>query len=129
VSRTPIVIVLILLGLGGLFFALRPAPNTSDDATSTESSADEAQERVYDVEIKDGAMSPAEISVEEADQVTLRWTSDTPVEVHLHGYDLEEEVSPGEETDLSFEANLTGRFDIEDHATETELGALLVQPR
>jgi len=81
------------------------------------------------VEIKDGAMSPAEISVEEADQVTLRWTSDTPVEVHLHGYDLEEEVSPGEETDLSFEANLTGRFDIEDHATETELGALLVQPR
>jgi len=61
--------------------------------------------------------------------VTLRWTSDIPVEVHLHGYDLEEEVSPGEETDLSFEADLTGRFEIEEHETETELGTLLVQPR
>ena len=74
-------------------------------------------------------MSPAEISVEEGDQVTLWWTSHTPVEVHLHGYDLEEEVSPGEETDLSFEANLTGRFEIEEHETETQLGTLLVQPR
>jgi hypothetical protein len=74
-------------------------------------------------------MSPAEISVEEGDWVTLRLTSDTPFEVHPHGYDLDEEVSLGEETDLSFEANLTGRFDIEEYETETELGALLVQPR
>jgi hypothetical protein len=74
-------------------------------------------------------MSPAEISVEEGDWVTLRLSSDTPFEVHLHGYDLEEVVSPGEETDHSFEANLTGRFDIEEYETETELGALLVQPR
>jgi hypothetical protein len=43
-------------------------------------------------------------------------------------YGLEEEVSPGEETDLSFEADLTGRFEIEGHETETELGMLLVQP-
>jgi hypothetical protein len=52
VSRTLIVIVLILLGLGGLSFALRPAPNISNDATSTELSADEARERVYDVQIR-----------------------------------------------------------------------------
>jgi len=129
VSRTLIVIVLILLGLGGLFLALRPAPTTSDGSASTEPSADEARERIYEVKIKDGAMSPAEISVEEGDQVTLRWTSDIPVAVHVHGYDLEEEVLPGEETDLSFEADLTGRFEIEEHEAETELGTLLVQPR
>ena len=74
-------------------------------------------------------MNPAEVDVEEGDQVTLRLASDRPVEIHLHGYDLEEEVSPGEETELSFEADLTGRFDIEDHETDTELGTLLVQPR
>jgi hypothetical protein len=61
--------------------------------------------------------------------VTLVLTSDSPVEVHLHGYDLEEEVLPGEETVLSFEAEISGRFEIEDHETETALGALLVQPR
>jgi hypothetical protein len=44
--------------------------------------------------------------------LTLRLTSDRSAEVHMHGYDLEKEVSPDEETDLSFGANLTGRFDI-----------------
>ena len=124
-NRTLIVVVLVLIGLVGLFFALRPDPTTSGDATP----ADEPQERVYDVAIENGAMSPAEVSVEEGDQVTLLLTSDSPVEVHLHGYDLEEEVLPGEETVLSFEAETTGRFGIEVHEAEAALGALLVQPR
>lgn len=124
-NRTLIVVVLVLIGLVCLFFALRPDPTTSGDATPT----DEPQERVFDISIENGAMSPAEVSVEEGDQVTLRLTSDSPVEVHLHGYDLEEEVLPGEETVLSFEAEITGRFEIEDHETEAALGALLVQPR
>jgi hypothetical protein len=74
-------------------------------------------------------MSPAKISTDEGDQVMLRLTSDNPVEVHLHWYDLEEEVLPAEEPMLSFEAEITGRFEIEDHETETALGALLVRPR
>ena len=123
-SRTLVVIIGVLVGLGVLFFALRP-----DSTTSTEPPVDEERERVYDVAIEDGAMNPAKISVEEGDQVTLHLTSNSPHEVHLHGYDLEEEVSPGEETVLAFEADLTGQFEIEDHETETELGALLVQPR
>ena len=124
-NRILIVVVLVLIGLVGLFFALRPDPTTSGDGTP----ADEPQERVFDVAIENGAMSPTEISVDEGDQVTLLLTSDSPVEVHLHGYDLEEEVLPGEETVLSFEAEITGRFEIEDHETEAALGALLVQPR
>jgi FtsP/CotA-like multicopper oxidase with cupredoxin domain len=74
-------------------------------------------------------MNPDEINVEKGDFVTLRLTSESPVEVHVHGYDLEGNVSPGEETDLSFEADATGRFEIEDHETEAQLGTLLVQPR
>jgi hypothetical protein len=124
-NRVLIVIALVLIGLIGLFFALQPGPTTSGDAAP----ADEPQERVYDVAIKDGGMSPAEISADEGDQVMFRLTSDSPVEVHLHGYDLEAKVLPGEETTLSFEAEITGRFEIEDHETETTLGALLVQPR
>ncbi|MCA1728444.1 MAG: cupredoxin domain-containing protein, partial [Actinobacteria bacterium] len=67
-----IIVVLVLLGLGVLFFALRPGSSTSGD---------EPRERTYEVAIKDGVMSPAEIDVEEGDQVTLRLTSDAPVEV------------------------------------------------
>lgn len=117
-NRVVIVTALVLLGLGGLFFALRPG--ASDDGP---------QERVYEVEISDGAMNPAEISAGQGDEVTLRLSSDAPVEVHLHGYDLDEEVEPDEPTELSFQAELTGRFEIEDHETEAALGALLVEPR
>jgi heme/copper-type cytochrome/quinol oxidase subunit 2 len=74
-------------------------------------------------------MNPDEIGVEEGDLVTLRLTSESPVEVHVHGYDLEGDVLPGEETNLSFEADVTGQFEIEDHETEAQLGTLLVQPR
>jgi FtsP/CotA-like multicopper oxidase with cupredoxin domain len=127
VNRTVVVIVMVILGLGGLFLALRPDTTFSGDPTETP--ADEPQERIYDVSIEGGAMNPDEINAEEGDFVTLRLTSESPVEVHLHGYDLEEEVSPGEEAELSFEADATGQFEIEDHETEAQLGTLLVQPR
>ncbi len=74
-------------------------------------------------------MSPEEISVHEGDRVTLNITADHPVEIHVHGYDLEEEVEPGKNTEISFEAELTGRFPMEDHDTEAELGVLVVEPR
>ena len=95
-NRTLIIVALVVIGLVGLFFALRPNPTSSGDAAPP----DEPQERVYDVAIENGAMSPAEVSAEEGDQVALVLTSDSYVEVHLHGYDLEEEVLPGEETIL-----------------------------
>ncbi len=56
-------------------------------------------------------------------------TSEEPVEVHVHGYDLEEEVEPGEPAILAFEADVTGRFEIEDHDTGNQLGTLVVEPR
>jgi hypothetical protein len=51
------------------------------------------------------------------------------VAVHLPSYDLDREVEPGESAELSLKAKLTGRFEIEDHETEEELGALVVEPR
>jgi heme/copper-type cytochrome/quinol oxidase subunit 2 len=129
VNRIVVVIALVILGLGVLFLALRPDSTFSKDDDPTETSADEPQERIYDVAIEGGAMDPDEISVEEGDFVTLRLTSESPIEVHMHGYDVEGDVLPGEETELSFEADATGRFEIEDHETEAQLGTLLVQPR
>ena len=121
-NRTPIVALVVLLALGGLFFALRPGP-------AGDPVADAPGERALTLSIKDGAMDPAEIEVREGDRVTLRVTSEKPTEVHLHGYDLETGVSPGEPATLSFEADLPGRFEIEDHESEDVLGVLLVQPR
>jgi heme/copper-type cytochrome/quinol oxidase subunit 2 len=74
-------------------------------------------------------MSPEEVSVRAGDRVTMNFTTDDPVEIHVHGFDLGREVKPGEPTRLSFEADLTGRFPVENHETETELGVLVVEPR
>jgi FtsP/CotA-like multicopper oxidase with cupredoxin domain len=118
-NRTLVVVLIVLAGLGALFFVLRPGP-----------AADAPREQTVAVAIEDGTMTPEQIEVGEADRVTLRMTTPgPPTEVHLHGYDLEEEVEPGEPATVSFEADLTGRFEIEDHETGEVLGALLVQPR
>lgn len=128
-SRSLLLALVVVLVLGGLFVALRPDAPSSGAAGSDNAGADGSQRKVFDVSVEDGRMSPDEIEVTEGDRVTLRLTSDAPLEVHLHGYDLEAEVAPEEPVDLSFEADLTGRFEIEDHEEEEALGVLLVQPR
>jgi heme/copper-type cytochrome/quinol oxidase subunit 2 len=122
--RATVLAAIVLIALVVLFFFLRPgspAPESSD-------LEEETQEEVVAVAINEGIMSPPEVTVYEGDQVNLQITSDRPIEVHLHGYDLTEEVEPGETAELSFEATDTGRFGIEDHNTDAEVGVLLVQP-
>ena len=116
--RAAIVVLVVVLVLGGLFFLLRP-----------DTPEGRPQDRNFDVSIKDGEMSPEEISVNQGDMVTLRVSADEPTELHVHGYDVEQEVKPGGEAEIDFEADLTGRLEIEDHETEKELGVLQVRPR
>jgi heme/copper-type cytochrome/quinol oxidase subunit 2 len=115
-GRNLVVVLITLIALLVLFFLLRP-----------ESSAPEEEEQVA-LAINGNIMTPDEVSVTEGQQVNLQITSNRPIEFHVHGYDLEEEVQPGKPGELSFEAKTPGRFPIEDHDTEAELGTLLVQP-
>ena len=57
-NRTVVVIVLVVLGLGVLFLALRPDSSSPEDDDPTETSAGEPQERIYDVAIQSGTMNP-----------------------------------------------------------------------
>ena len=122
--RDTVLAAIILIALVVLFLFLRPglpAPESGD-------LEEETQEEVVAVAINEGTMSPLEVTVYEDNQVNLQIISDRPIELHLHGYDLTEEVDPGETADLSFEATDTGRFGIEDHNTGAVIGMLLVQP-
>jgi FtsP/CotA-like multicopper oxidase with cupredoxin domain len=118
VLRILVLVLVTVLALGGLFVALRPDP-----------SAEGPRERTVELAIEGDAMTPAQVTVGEGDRVNLRITADRPVELHLHGYDLEKEVEPEETAELSFEADLTGRFELEAEQTGTELGTLVVEPR
>jgi len=130
--RAIVLVPILLIVLIALFFALRPSPPAPEDSADTSESPSEStdggQQNTIDVAIAGGAMTPNEISVNEGDAVNLRITSDEPLEFHLHGYDLEEEIEPGEPQELAFDATITGRFEIENEEAQEELGALLVQP-
>ena len=117
-ARSLILVLLVLVVLGGLFVLLRPNSPTAGPQTQE-----------FDLRISGEAMEPSDITVAEGDRVVLRITADSPLELHVHGYDLEREVEPGEPARLSFEADLTGRFEMENHETEEELGTLVVEPR
>jgi heme/copper-type cytochrome/quinol oxidase subunit 2 len=121
-----ILIPLLLIFLVGLFYLLRPS-----DTPKTTVSATNGPGEIVEVAIQDNVMNPEDIVINEGDTVTLRLTSDSPVEFHLHGYDLYADVEPGEPTDLTFDATISGRFAVENHDLDpaVSLGQVLVQPR
>jgi len=128
-----VLIPLFVVVLIALFFALRPnspSEESSTEESSTEESSTEGPlEETVDLMITGGnSMTPDQISVTEGEHVTLTISSDEPLEFHLHGYDLETEVEPNEPAELSFDATISGRFEIENERMREELGELLVQP-
>ncbi|MYD36415.1 MAG: hypothetical protein F4X20_05300 [Dehalococcoidia bacterium] len=61
------------------------------------------------------------LTVNQHDTVTIDWTSDLPLLVHLHGYNIETQLDAGETAQMSFVADATGRYDIYIHASESVL--------
>ena len=83
-----------------------PAPRVSDD-----------EMQVFDLAIEKRSVTGADdsIRVRQGQQVKIRWLTDEPASIHLHGYDLRASLKPGAPVLWNFEANATGRFPIEAH--------------
>ena len=62
------------------------------------------------------------IRVKRNDVVKLAWSTDKPMTIHLHGYDIEKEVAPGRVSEMTFTARATGRFTVEPHLAKTPSG-------
>src|SRR5260370_16928648 len=77
-----------------------------------------AQSRSVDLVISNGELPQDQrlVAVSQGDELTLRLTSDKPVAVHLHGYDIEEKLSPGATVLLRFTPRATPRFPLQLHA-------------
>jgi hypothetical protein len=84
----------------------------------------QAPEVVFDLKVEKGkvALNMRLIRVKQGDAVKLRWTTDRPIVLHLHGYDIERKVEPGAATEMAFEARATGRFPIEEHKPNAKGG-------
>lgn len=81
-------------------------------------------EVAFDIRIEGGkvAQNMRLIRVKQGDTVKLRWTTDRPIVLHLHGYDIERKVEPGAVAEMAFEARATGRFPVEEHKPDAKGG-------
>ena len=80
--------------------------------------AEPAGDLTFDLQVPSAAHEPerAALVAQQGDTVTLRITSERPGTVHLHGYDLEQAVAPGETVFIGpLRAHATGRFPITLH--------------
>jgi hypothetical protein len=79
--------------------------------------ADGVQHKVLTLSVVNGSVAGVgdTVKVQQGDDLELRWSSDKPMELHLHGYDIEVKVSPQAPAVMSFKANIPGRFPVEPH--------------
>ena len=76
---------------------------------------------------------PADIKVTKGDTVDVVVSADAHDDIHLHGYDIEKPVEPGQPARFKFKANIEGIFEIESHVAEDAgrdplVGKLTVEP-
>lgn len=85
--------------------------------TAPPSIAGGPEERTFALDLRHRSVTGGErvIRVKQGDTVTLRWTTDEAVTIHLHGYDIERVVKPGTVSEFTVKAYATGRFPITAH--------------
>jgi hypothetical protein len=84
----------------------------------------QTKEFIFDLKVEHSTVPPKMrlIRVKQGDLVKLRWTSDRPITLHLHGYDIERTIVPGSVAEMAFTANATGRFPVEEHKPDAHGG-------
>lgn len=69
------------------------------------------------------------VKLARGDHVSLRVASDRPEKLHIHGYDLHLDVAADRPAKLDFDADRTGRFAVEFHASDLQLVVLEIYPK
>ena len=79
--------------------------------------------------VTDGQVSPPphRVKVEQGETVRLVVTSDDPDRVHVHGYDLERQVTPSQPAVITFTADQVGVFEVETHQSGLQLLQLQIR--
>ncbi len=103
---------------------------TTDTGGETTPTTPAAQAKVITIRVvggrpQGGIQRP---TIDQGDKVVLVVRTDSGEAVHLHGYNLEKEIVPGQPLRLPFTANIAGRFELELHPTDTLLAVLEVKP-
>ncbi len=133
-TRNIIIIVLAAAILAGAFLWLKP--KTENQSKEPETNLSEQKEQAtpkpqeFQITIKENKIVSGNsvIRVKRDQEVKLKVTSDVAEELHLHGYDKTLDLEPNVQSELKFMADISGRFPLELHNAEVEIGALEVAP-
>ena len=109
------------------------APTTTADTTTTTETTQTtpaSEAKVIMVNVvkgvpKGGIQRP---TVHKGDKVVLVVRTDSGEAVHLHGFNIEKDVVPGQAVRMPFTANIAGRFEVELHPTDALLAVVEVKP-
>jgi hypothetical protein len=133
--------------LVGLFFVFRPddddddqaspppppatatttAPTTTRRTTTTPRPAGPTQIRIT---FRDGRVIGGlrRVRLERGDRAVLIVRADVTDHIHLHGYDIMRDVSPGRPARLPFHATVPGRFEVELEDRSLQIAQIEVRP-
>ena len=102
-------------------------PSTTTTTTTTAKPAEPAITRIRVVG-KEPVGGVKDITVTKGDRIRLVVTSDQQEHVHMHGYDIERPVGPGEPATFSVPATIVGVFEVELEDSGVQLAKLTVEP-
>jgi hypothetical protein len=99
----------------------------SDSSTSGGTSDAGATQTIT---IKDGQPvgGVKELTYNKGDEMDIVVDSDTASEVHMHGYDVMQDVKAGGTTEFKVPADLEGEFEMELEETATQIAQITVNP-
>jgi hypothetical protein len=133
--------VVIAVASGGDDGGSQAAQTTTTTGTATTGTAEEPHEALTQnqdferIRIKGGKPvgGVADIKVTKGEHVRIVVSSGAHDDIHLHGYDIEKPVEPGQPAQFNFTANIEGIFEIESHVAEDAgreplMGKLTVEP-
>jgi FtsP/CotA-like multicopper oxidase with cupredoxin domain len=116
--------------------ASTPVATTTTDATTPTSTAPapkpkpKAVAAVPIVKVRGGEPTGGvqKITASKGETVRFRVSADAPDEVHVHGFDIEKPVAPGEPASFRFPADIEGRFEVELHGSGAQIAEVVVNP-
>lgn len=98
-----------------------PTSSAAESSPTAPSSVEDLADRPIRIDVAqtDGIVTPppSRVEVPLGSAVVLRVGSDVDDQVHVHGYELEQDVAAGSTATFEFTADQSGLFEVETHET------------
>jgi len=135
---SPVLVLLVsLAGCGGSSAVSSPSPVPTSPSTATPSAAatsvasgvaSDPADQTISVTVAGGKVTGAieRVEVRLGSRLRITVTSDVADEIHVHGYDLSQQISPGAAASIEFVADKPGEREVELEKAQLTLARLIV---